>query len=50
MLLIGEKFDFKQRLFLRGLHQNTNVLISQNCHFGVTAFLLGGQKRTFANN
>ena len=29
MLLIGEKFDFKQRTFPRGSHQNTKVLISQ---------------------
>ena len=33
MLLIGEKFDFKQRTFPRGSHQNTKVLISQICLF-----------------
>ena len=43
MLPIGEKFDFKQRTFLRGSHQNTKVLISQSCLVVVSAFFLWGQ-------
>ena len=46
MLLIGEKFDFKYRTFPRGLHQNSKVLIPQNCHFVVTALFLWGQGAT----
>ena len=42
MLLIGEKFDFKQRTFPRGSYQNTKVPHISNCHFVVIAFFRGG--------
>ena len=43
MLFISDRFDFKLRLFPGGTHRKTKVLISQNCHFVVTAFFLWGQ-------